>query len=115
MVIPFVKNEEEAGFNGEVLTQINAFAIALRRNPEASIVVSGHTDSDGAASLNKTLSLERAEAVKELLTEQGVPADRIRTVGMGAGRPIADNFTSKGKAKNRRVEVALERTSHEVH
>jgi outer membrane protein OmpA-like peptidoglycan-associated protein len=53
--------------------------------------------------------LERADAVKDLLVKAGVPADRIRTEGLGSEKPIAPNDTEANRAKNRRIEISLVR------
>jgi outer membrane protein OmpA-like peptidoglycan-associated protein len=92
----------------ERLTQV---AAALNEDPEGSIVVEGHTDSTGPASLNEELSRSRAEAVRAFLIKKGVDADRIRAVGLGPARPVADNRTPEGRANNRRVEIVIERRS----
>ena len=58
---------------------------------------------------NKDLSAHRAEHVKAELVKLGVPADRIKTIGYGAARPIANNGNYQGRALNRRVEFKVER------
>lgn len=83
-------------------------ARALEDNPHGSILVEGHTDSVGSVSANEELSRRRAEAVREYLIERGVTAGRIRAVGLGPNRPIADNKTPEGRANNRRVEIVVE-------
>lgn len=75
---------------------------------EFSLVLEGHTDSYGGEAYNQGLSERRAEAVRKWLTENGVPAERIRAVGFGESRPAADNKTPSGRALNRRVEPKLE-------
>lgn len=77
----------------------------LNGNPGLKITVEGHTDNVGNAASNKTLSEKRAESVKAALVGKGVSADRIKTAGYGQERPVADNGTDDGKAKNRRVEI----------
>ncbi len=75
--------------------------------PEARIVISGHTDSTGSESSNMELSLRRAEAVAEYLAAHGVTSSRLSAVGYGENRPIADNATEAGRARNRRIEIAV--------
>lgn len=76
----------------------------LIKNPTIEIAIHGHTDNQGKASDNLRLSQERANAVKAYLVSQGVDAARIQTKGFGFTRPIADNATEEGRAKNRRIE-----------
>lgn len=78
-----------------------------RNCPRATIVVIGHTDSIGDESFNMHISRRRAQSVADYLLQGGVRADRIRVEGRGSSRPIADNGTRSGRAKNRRIELQL--------
>ena len=69
--------------------------------------VYGHTDNVGAPGANQALSENRAKAVRQYLIGKGLAAKRIESNGFGADKPIADNGTAEGKAKNRRVEIVL--------
>ncbi len=69
--------------------------------------VVGHTDSKGSDALNNPLSQERANSVRNFLSDRGVAEGRIETVGRGEREPIASNETVEGRAKNRRVEIFL--------
>jgi len=69
--------------------------------------VVGHTDSDGAREANMALSKARAEAVKRYLVERGIPSASIVTDGAGPDRPVADNGSAAGKARNRRIEFRV--------
>lgn len=71
------------------------------------IEIAGHTDSDGEADANQLLSKQRADAVKNHLISKGINAERIKTIGYGESRPIADNSTLQGKATNRRTEIRI--------
>lgn len=73
----------------------------------SAVRIGGHTDSQGDAAANQALSQKRAEAVARALAEAGVPRSRLQAAGHGAGRPVADNGSAAGRAKNRRVEVVL--------
>jgi len=75
--------------------------------PAFKISVEGHTDSEGIPERNNPLSERRAKAVSDYLTAAGVDASRLSTVGYGAERPIADNETAAGRAKNRRIEFKV--------
>jgi OOP family OmpA-OmpF porin len=77
----------------------------LSGNPTLKIIIEGHTDNIGNSASNKTLSEQRATSVKNSLVNKGISADRIKTVGYGQDKPVADNSTEAGKAKNRRVEI----------
>jgi outer membrane protein OmpA-like peptidoglycan-associated protein len=67
----------------------------------------GHTDNTGDAEANKILSVNRANAVKSLLVQQGIDPQRITTQGFGDERPIASNDNDEGRAKNRRTELVV--------
>ncbi len=69
-----------------------------------SITISGYTDSDGSESYNKRLSTKRAIKVRAYLIDKGISSQRLKAVGYGEANPIADNSTTEGKAKNRRIE-----------
>ena len=71
------------------------------------IIAIGHTDSIGSKEYNQKLSVRRAEAVKAHLVSKGIEPNRIYTEGKGLTQPIADNRTSAGRAKNRRVEIEV--------
>jgi len=77
----------------------------MMSNPELKLNVEGHTDNVGTPAANKTLSEARAKSVVSALVSQGIAADRLSPAGYGQDKPIADNNTEEGKAKNRRVEL----------
>lgn len=80
-------------------------ADVLRENATVQVKIVGHTDSDGDAAANVTLSQKRAAAVKDaFIREFGIDASRLQTDGKGATQPVAPNTTPTGKAQNRRVE-----------
>jgi OOP family OmpA-OmpF porin len=69
--------------------------------------IEGHTDNVGSPEANEKLSGERALAIKKALVAKGVKAERLLAVGFGQSKPIADNATEEGKAKNRRTEFRV--------
>jgi len=77
----------------------------MKQAKDIKLSVEGHTDSDGSNESNLKLSEARAKAVVEAITKGGIDAARLSSAGFGEEKPIADNSTSDGKAKNRRVEL----------
>ena len=104
--IPFKTGK--ADLQPVAVDRLKIVAEALK-GTQRTILVEGHTDSTGKPETNMKLSQARAETVRKYLVDGGVAADQIRAQGVGQDRPIADNKTSAGRAKNRRVEVILEK------
>ncbi|THD66997.1 MAG: OmpA family protein [Bradyrhizobium sp.] len=77
------------------------------RCPTANIEIAGHTDADGEASFNQTLSEKRAQAVTDYLVKAGLPANRFTPIGYGSTQPVASNDTDEGKAQNRRIDFVV--------
>jgi outer membrane protein OmpA-like peptidoglycan-associated protein len=93
-----IKPESEA-----VLTEIGTM---LQQHADLTLLIEGHTDTEGGFDMNMQLSSDRAAAVKAYLVEtHGVDAERMRTMGLGPTQPVADNETEEGRAQNRRVEL----------
>lgn len=88
----------------ESMGTINEVVKMLKSNPELKLEIGGHTDSDGSAERNNTLSQERANAVKKQMVSMGIDAARLTTKGYGSSKPIAENNSVENKARNRRVE-----------
>jgi outer membrane protein OmpA-like peptidoglycan-associated protein len=89
--------------------KLNEVAEALiKGNPDSNITVEGHTDSQGARQYNMELAQKRANAVRDQLVSRGVAQDRIKAVGVGPDRPVANNGSPEGRANNRRVEIIVE-------
>jgi len=86
---------------------LDEIAVVLIANPEMSITVEGHTDSQGADAANQALSEARATSVVDYLITKDVGADRLTATGFGESQPIADNATAAGRAENRRIEFSL--------
>ncbi len=77
----------------------------LKDNPDLKVSIEGHTDNAGNPAQNKTLSEDRAKAVMDALIAKGIDKSRLSSTGWGDTKPIADNATDQGRAKNRRVEI----------
>jgi OmpA-OmpF porin, OOP family len=77
----------------------------MKSNPGLKLSIEGHTDNVGNASSNKILSEERAKSVVTAIAGQGISIERMSSSGFGQDKPIADNNTEEGRAKNRRVEL----------
>jgi outer membrane protein OmpA-like peptidoglycan-associated protein len=103
-VLHFANGKAELGPDAKAAIQ--KVADGLKAYPgDYSLVVSGHTSSVGGKALNKALSKQRADAVAKILVGSGIPANRVSTVGVGPDKPLADNASKAGQAKNRRVEI----------
>jgi outer membrane protein OmpA-like peptidoglycan-associated protein len=101
-----------AALKAESDAVLGQVARVLAEHPELEVVeVQGHTDDTGTPELNQRLSDERARAVVTWLVGHGVAASRLVPKGYGQERPIADNATDEGRAKNRRVEFRVVRPS----
>ena len=87
--------------------ELDALAAYLKTTPNARILIEGHTDNTGTVAQNNLLSAQRAEAISNYLQQKGVESKRIRTKGLGATMPIADNNTIAGRAKNRRTSFTI--------
>jgi outer membrane protein OmpA-like peptidoglycan-associated protein len=75
--------------------------------PDLNLRIEGHTDSTGNPSYNQTLSEKRAASVRDFLAQEDISMNRMIAVGYGLDRPVADNSTKDGRAKNRRVEIVI--------
>jgi len=82
-------------------------AKVLNRYEKTKLSIEGHTDSVGDASYNRQLSMQRANSVANYLQGTNVEANRLQTLGMGEGQPIASNDNAQGRQENRRVELRV--------
>jgi len=80
----------------------------LDQYPERQVLIEGHTDNVGSAMFNQKLSRQRAESVRQYLTNHGIDNRRLSVSGYGFERPVASNDTATGRQQNRRVEVVIE-------
>jgi outer membrane protein OmpA-like peptidoglycan-associated protein len=86
--------------------ELGLLADFLKAHKEFRLLIEGHTDNVGRPEDNLRLSQARADAVKQFLVRKGVEAHRLQTKGWGDTKPIADNATPEGRAKNRRTEIS---------
>jgi OmpA-OmpF porin, OOP family len=89
--------------------ELDKLAEFMKQNPAVEILLSGHTSSEGSASLNRELSLKRVGSCKKYLLEKGIDEGRITIKGFGPDQPLAPNDTEANRAKNRRVEMKITR------
>lgn len=86
------------------IDQLTSF---LEENPDRRLLIEGHTDASGPDEYNRSLSADRADAVRNALIENNIAPNRLRTEGMGEAYPVASNETSAGRQQNRRVEIIV--------
>lgn len=103
--ILFATGKSDLSFSSK--QSLTEFSNTLRKNPETDVTIYGHTDNTGSRAINEKLSKERAESVAKFLTEKGINGTRLTTEGKAYDEPVADNSTSEGRAKNRRVEIYI--------
>jgi len=89
----------------ESMSIIEQIAALLKAHPELKVSIEGHTDNVGTAQSNKALSTQRAKSVMNATVQKGIAATRLTALGWGQEKPLADNRSEEGKAKNRRVEI----------
>lgn len=93
--------------NAASQTSLNKLIAVFQEYPDTNLLVVGHTDSAGAEAYNMTLSKNRANAVTNYLTSKGISGSRLTTNWFGETQPKYDNNTVEGRAKNRRVNIAI--------
>ena len=100
--------EGSDAIKAEGIVELNKMADILAKYSDDRVQIGGHTDSVGDATYNQALSERRAQAVKAVLSSRGVQEKQILVVGYGETKPVADNATAEGRAKNRRVELHID-------
>jgi outer membrane protein OmpA-like peptidoglycan-associated protein len=98
---------DSAEIEGSTRQVLDDVAGVMTAHPSARVRVEGHTDSTGAPDTNRALSQARADATRRYLSEHGIDASRIDTVGLGSSRPLGSNDTPEGRAENRRTELIV--------
>ena len=105
LTIEFAK--DSAQVTSTSVPDVDALATIMQDDEGLTIAIEGHTSSEGDENSNQQLSQERADAVRQMLLDKGVDANRITATGMGSAKPVADNDTEEGKQKNRRISVRV--------
>ena len=95
----------KSSIQSESLPIVDQIFELLNSDTALKISIEGHTDNVGDAAANKKLSYDRAKSVSDALIAKGVDKTRLSFIGWGQEKPVADNRTDEGKAKNRRVEI----------
>jgi len=98
---------DSATLSGDARGALGQAASVMNEYDKTAVVVQGHTDSTGSEQHNQGLSERRAGSVVTELVSRGVNNDRIASMGFGESQPVADNATSEGRRRNRRVDVML--------
>lgn len=100
-------NTNSADLKKESFVVLESFIEFLKDNPNIHIEIQGHTDNVGSATANQALSANRAFTIKAYLEENGIAGKRISAKGYGSSKPISENQTEDGRAKNRRTEFLI--------
>jgi len=97
----------QATLRSESNAELDRLVKLLKDVPSLKVEISGHTDNTGSASTNEKLSQERAEAVVNYLTSNGIKSSRLTAKGYGSSQPVASNSTADGRQENRRTEFEI--------
>jgi outer membrane protein OmpA-like peptidoglycan-associated protein len=100
-------DDASAALSADARRALDEMAVVLNDYPKTAVVIQGHTDSIGSEESNQSLSVRRAEAVKNYLTVRGVNPERMASIGFGETSPVTTNETEAGRRQNRRVDVLL--------
>jgi len=108
----FVFNDLKFESNSTRLTAdsvptVKSLTTVLKAYPAVTVALEGYTDSTGDPSANKKLSLDRADAVKDIMVKDGIAESRVTAEGRGDENPVASNDTEQGRAMNRRLELVV--------
>jgi len=98
---------DSAAVRSDLRRDLGVVAGNLQAYPNSTISIEGHTDNTGTANYNRILSQRRANAVADILVNNGVPPARLYAVGRGENEPVASNLSATGRVQNRRVEIVI--------
>ena len=98
---------DSAAVRSDLRRDLGVVAGNLQAYPNSTISIEGHTDNTGTANYNRILSQRRANAVGNILVNNGVPPARLYALGRGENEPVASNLSATGRAQNRRVEIVI--------
>jgi len=101
-------NENKTNIDPLAAKVLDRDGMILKDNPEIKVEIGGHTDAAGSEAARQKISQKRAESVKKYLMDKfNISGDRMSIKGYGSQKPIADNKSKEGRAKNRRVEFRV--------
>jgi OmpA-OmpF porin, OOP family len=99
---------DKSNVKPEAAAILDRLVVFMNENKGSKANLSGHTDSVGTEAYNQRLSERRVNSVRDYVVKKGVDSGRISGQGFGESKPIADNKTQEGRAKNRRVEIKVQ-------
>lgn len=97
----------KADLQPAAMERLDKLAVFMNRYVDRTLIIEGHTDTQGSNEKNRQLSERRAEAVKVYLIIQSVDSARMSSIGRGSESPLADNTSAEGRLRNRRVEILI--------
>ncbi len=111
---PFDSENIQFEFNSSVLktssyATLEKIASQIKKYGSTKFLLSGNSSAEGTENRNMMLSIDRANAVKAYLVNNGIAANRLITEGLGESKPVANNSTEEGRVLNRRVEIAIQK------
>ncbi|MES2526597.1 MAG: OmpA family protein [Bdellovibrionota bacterium] len=104
----------KSSLKADAKNDLREMAAIMKKYPEDVLMIKGFTDDTGTSRINEKLSDARAEAVKSQLVAAGIPAEVIKTEGLGPAYPVATNDTATGRKQNRRVEIEIKADEEKV-
>lgn len=105
---------DSAELSAQAVIQLDELVTFLTMHPQATVEITGHTDSVGTEKYNQAMSEKRAQAVADVLVEKGIDKSRVMVSGEGETNPIASNETSQGRQLNRRVEIIIPQFEYQI-